>query len=448
MYNEVLPGSYLCKLAKGVAYYTINKELYDKYHTEYNCQSSSKVYNAGRTMLPITHLLSGNVFNNYFAQIVLLNWEDMPLNYQQDACAANEAIRRKYHESIYGALNKDMSQDLKDKLFSLVDDTTGQLKHLVPKGTISIAHGLVAHELVEKKLHSTGHVAMEWPLGNPCTLVVPSVADTISQYRPEAIKQSINNNTNNSSMNLFNNMPGLNMDFGRLPAGKLAISMNGDVAFNKNGNYVTIQTDGTEKTRLEVGDFKLDVDFYKVPVQQEGLVEGDIILLDGDFLIVGKKANGETKFINPLTGATTNKLQRNNILGMYFYTKIVSLFDMVGGEAKGVGLGGLDPMTLMLLTQGTGNNIGGSTSGGMDLGMMLVMSQLGGAKGGDMSSMLPLMMLGGGKDMNSMLPFLLMNKGGGGLGNLFGAKKKIAPKPIARTAPRKKAPAKKTVAKG
>lgn len=439
MYNEVLPGFYLCKLQQGVAHYLIEKEVYDVYHTKFNAQSAQQQAIAYHAQVCIQHLLGSQKYNSEFHKIRLLNWEELPKSYQLDAIATNEAIRRKYHESIYGAQNNEMSQ-LKDKLFSLVDDTTGRLRYLASTGTTLASRGVVSYPLKDVSFDK-GQDEVAWG-----TSSTSHITQDLAKAGVKVVDNQLTNNTNNSSMNLFNNMPGLNMDFGKLPAGKLAISMNGDVAFNKNGSYVTIQTDGTEKTRLEVGDFKLDVDFYKVPVQQDGLVEGDIILLDGDFLIVGKKANGETKFINPITGATTNKLQRNNIIGMYFYTKIVSLFDMVGGETKGIGLGGLDPMTLMLLTQGTGNSIGGSTNGGMDLGMMLVMSQLGGAKGGDMSSMLPLMMLSGkGGDMNSMLPLLLMSKGGGGLGNLFGGKKKIAPKAVVT---KKKAPAKKTVAKG
>lgn len=447
MYNEVLPGFYLCRIGVGIAHYTVGKELYDKYHTMANGQSSSNIVTANKTCLPITHLLNGNVYNNPFVNIKLLNWEDVPLNYQQDACASNEAIRRKYHESIYGAQNNEMSQ-LKDKLFSLVDSTTGQLKHLVPTGTRSVSGGLWAHELVEKKLSSSsseGQAKVAW--GRPPSTSNFPIDDRSGSMQGYPLTQvgqeefnKVNNNTNNSSMN-FNNIPGLALNYGKLEAGRLAVSLGGEIAFkSKDGGYITIQTEGTEKTRVEVGDLKFDIDFYKLPTQDPE--EGDIILLDNEFLIVGKKTNGETKFINPLTGATTNKLKRDNVLGMFFYTKIVSLFDMAGG--KGVGLGGLDPMTLMLLSQGTGNSINGQNKG-MDLGQMLLFSQLGGAKGGEMSSMLPLLMMsGGGGDMSSMLPLLLMNKNGGGL-NLFG-KKKIAPKVVA---PKKRTPAKKTsVAKG
>ena len=223
--------------------------------------------------------------------------------------------------------------------------------------------------------------------------------------------------------------------------------MNGELAFkDKQGNYVTIQTEGTEKTRVDVGSLKFDVDFYKVPTQD--LEEGDVILLDGELLITGKKVNGDYKFINPVTGATTNKLQRSNILGMYFYTKIISLFSMVGGEANGLGINGIDPLMLMLMS-GQGGQVGVG-AGGNDIGQLLVLSQLSKARGnGDLSSMLPLLMMsgnGGSLNGGGIGQLLLMQAMSGGNGlNLFGgAKKKAAAKPAAKNTTAKKTPAKRS----
>lgn len=226
----------------------------------------------------------------------------------------------------------------------------------------------------------------------------------------------------NKMSDLFSSIPGMNLSFGKLPKGQLALSMNGELAFSdKNGNYVTIQQEGSEKTRVDVGSLKFDVDFYQVPTQD--IEEGDIIKLDGELLIVGKKTNGDTAFINPLTGAKTNKLQRSNVLGVYFYTKIVSMIDMLGGT--GLGLKGLDPMTLMLLS-----GQGGLGNGTGDLSQLLVLSQL--SKGGsDTSSLLPLLMMSGGNGLggeNGGIGQLLMLQAlSGKSGGLFN-KKKAAPK--------------------
>lgn len=444
MYTEVIPGLYLCKLDKGVAYYLVHKELYDKYHTQYNGQSSSRICDVARTMLPLIHLLSGKVFNNYFGSIQLVNWQEMSKNYQLDAIACNEDIRKKYYEEFYGT-KPNQVQDLKNKLFGVVDDTTRTLRTLRTTGQIVNDLPMVesvSAEPIHLRPRQIGHLSSGNYVGH---------GDTHLPLDYAGLANNSNNNKatlplegepyKTQSMDLLSNIPGMSLNFGKLLPGLIALSYDGQLAFSdKKGGFVTIQHEGTEKTRVDVGSLKLDIDFYKVPTQT--VEEGDVILLDNELLIAGKKANGETKFINPVTGATTNKLQRTNILGMYFYTKVVSLLDMAGG-GKGLGLSGLNPMTLMLLTQG-------NTAGGGDLGKLLLFSQMG--QGGDTNSMLPLLLMSGGLGGNTtgnggieqllMMQALSGNKGG--LGNLFGGKAKAAPKVIKKATPRKKTAAKKT----
>lgn len=443
MYNEIIPGFYLCKYEQGVAYYLVSKKAYDAWHIAFNGQSATNINGASTVVATINHILHGNSYIAGLTKIKLANWEDMPLSYQQDAIASNEEIRKRYHEGIYGTKPTEV-QDLKGKLFVLVDKATNTFRTLKATGAnhTSTRVGTVPVLEVAEYIHSE---PMNWPRDVEVSKNQQKVGSNVSAQGTWQEENKIDK-VQTSNMDLLSNIPGMSLDFGKLAKGLIALSFSGDIAFSdKKGGYVTIQHEGTEKTRVDVGSLKFDVDFYKVPTQE--LEEGDVILLDNEFLIAGKKTNGDTAFINPLTGAKTNKLQRSNILGMYFYTKIVSLFDMVGGEAKGLGLGGLNPMTLMLLS---GN--GGGLGEGNDIGKLLLFSQLG-QGGGDMQSMLPLLLMSGnsglgGDSMNSMLPLLMMgNKGG--LGNLFGGKKKVAPKAVAK----KKAPVKKTnnktaVAKG
>lgn len=219
--------------------------------------------------------------------------------------------------------------------------------------------------------------------------------------------------------------------------------MSGEVAFrDKQGNYVIVNTnEAGEKQKVHVGSLKFDVPFYTLPTQT--LVKGDIVILDGDVLIVGENTKGDTKFINPITGATTTRLQQTNILNMFFYTKVVSMFNIAGGDgAQGIGLAGLNPMALMLLS-----GDGGFGGGGSDIGELLVMSQLAGANGGaGLQGILPLLLMsksGSGDGLGSLLPFLLMSQGGAAgaganpLASLFGGL--VAPAAI----PTKKAASKR-----
>lgn len=220
---------------------------------------------------------------------------------------------------------------------------------------------------------------------------------------------------NNNLMSNLMNVPGLNMDFGKLTTGRIALSLNGELAFADNkGGWVIISEGENGKERVDVGSLKFDVDFFKVPTKE--LNVGDIVLLDGEILKVTENSKGDTKFVNPVTGSTTNKLPRNNIFGVYLYTKIVSLFDL--GGKSGLGLNGLNPMTLMLLS---GDK---ELSGSSDLSTMLLMSQLGG-EGGEIDPMMLMMMSQNGSttgSSNDMMKFMMLSGLSGKTGGLFGKK--------------------------
>lgn len=441
--EEVIPGYYLCKLSTGVAYYLVYARLYDKWHIEYNGQSSSIQRAAHEAGIVIEHLLSvGSKWCHRANKVLIINWRDMPKTYQLDAMACRPEIREKYYESIYGHKPNEV-KDLKTQLFAVVKDMSDSFMLFKHDGGSVPVDGEAIPTIVPIK--STGGYIASYPLTpsqsyNPCTGIFMGDCEAKTE-------QTIVDNTQTQTMDLLNNIPGMNLSYGKLAPGLIALSMTGDLAFKtKDGGYVTIQTEGTEKTRIDVGSLKLDVDFYKVPTQT--LKEGDVILLDNEFLIVGKKTSGDWKFINPVTGASTNKLQRDNVLGMYFYTKVVSMFSMVGGEGNGLGLDGLDPTMLMLLS-GQGGQLGiGGGSG--DIGQLLVLSQLAKAKGGgDLSNILPLLMMSGGNggtlNGGGIGQLLLMQTlvGNGGGSSLFGKKRVAAKAPVAK----KKVVKKKTTAK-
>lgn len=456
MFKEVVPGYYLCKYTNGKAYYLVTKGVYDMVQGWLSIPE--KRNRAYWEKLSLDHLLSMTRYDVEFNKVQLVTWEELPLNYQLDAIALNENIRKVYGKD-FSHVQQGTMNDLRNKIFRVVDSTTNLLRDFKWEGAVAADNGHMLKEVHSEPFsypfqfvpHSSTNPCGEIPLGPPVlerSFIASYNGDNplnTPSGSPEIEWQSNNKQSSavktNQMSDLFNNIPGMNLTFGKIQKGLIAISMSGELAFkDKSGNYVTIQKEGTEKTRVDVGSLKFDVDFYQVPTQE--LEEGDVVLLDGEFLIAGVKKNGDRSFINPITGATTNKLQRTNILNVYFYTKVVSLFDMAGGSPKGLELGGLDPMMLMLMS-------GQGSTGGQDIGQLLVLSQLSQAKGGDTNSMLPLLMMSGGlggasNGENGGIGQLLMlqalsGKGGSGL---FG--KKAAAKVAA---PRKRTPAKKAAIK-
>lgn len=180
---------------------------------------------------------------------------------------------------------------------------------------------------------------------------------------------------NTKEMNLTNVIP--NFKFGKLDyptSSDIALSMAG-IAFRKKvtgqpDTFVVLNQE--TKQLIEVGDLKFDVDFYQLPVQT--LNPGDITIIDGHFYIVEKQnSDGSLGLIHPTTGTRSTKLARTNIFNMYFYTKIVSMFDFMGGLFNQPG-------------QASQNN---NVFGTMNPMMFMMM----GDKGGDMSSMMEMMMM-------------------------------------------------------
>lgn len=283
-----------------------------------------------------------------------------------------------------------------------------------------------------------------------------STYDQLSRLASQANSQP-QQTKKDSIMSLFN-IPGLSAGaFGKLTGNRIAIGFDGQVVFRKpDGSYVKLQVDAEgNKQQVQVLDFKLDVDFYRVPTQT--LAVGDLIELDGQLLYVEETNAGGLKFVNPLTGNKSSKLQQTNILGLHFYSKIVSLFEL-GGQQGGVGLNGINPMMLLAL-QGKGGASG-------DISELLILSSLMGAQGqaggifggqGGFNPML-LMMLGDKAENETMKQFMMLQAfAGQGGANPFAPASAVVPAaPVVaqKAAPRKTAapkkaaaPAKKTVAK-
>jgi hypothetical protein len=253
-----------------------------------------------------------------------------------------------------------------------------------------------------------------------------------------------NKMTNNKTKG--NILGSLGLDFGKYTGDQLAFSPAGIAVRKKDGEYVVY--DKANKQLISIGELKMDIPFYKVPVAYDGIQVGDLINVDGSFYTVEEKtANKGLKCISPTTGSVTHKIAKNNLYGMYFYTKIISLLDGAGaatGATPGSPLGGINP--LMLLALGKGEN-GGSDN----MMQMLMLSQLGGGAGfgGAAGGINPLMLMalsgngeGGSDDLMQMLLFSQLGGGASPLGGIFGQPVAPVAAPVAPAAP-KRARAKK-----
>lgn len=204
-----------------------------------------------------------------------------------------------------------------------------------------------------------------------------------------------------SMSNLLGNFKGL---FGKVE-GQFALSLFGGIAIRKNGLGGSWVTYDAKNGITDVQDnviTKFDVPAFKLPVAAGELKVGDIVVNNGAYQYVTEVNDGYVKTINPSTASYGSVIPvRNPLLGKAFYTSVKVIdFTNAGGAAQA---GGFNPMLLMALS----GDKGGDKSSLLPL--LLASGGLGGTAGGAIDPML-LMMLGDNTD--DLLPFILLQQGG------------------------------------
>lgn len=160
---------------------------------------------------------------------------------------------------------------------------------------------------------------------------------------------------------------GLELDFGKYEGGCLALSFDGKPVMHKgSGNYVSYDKE-TNKI-MDVGDIKFDIPFYKIPVQE--LSEGDLILTSDQKILIVHSLDTDIICIDPVSGNKETKIERTNIFNMYFYTKLVSVMDLMG-SLPGGNQTGFNPMMLMFMSDDDGSKDDSSS-----MMRMMLMSQM------------------------------------------------------------------------
>lgn len=364
------------KYTNGNAYYSIEWPVRQAAQNNFLSKKS--------TALSIKHIISGTYYSSNYEKLERVSWTDIPLDYAYDAWNNNEQLRKKVSKPIKIGNNEESISS--NELKQLKEDYNS-LKEDYKELEIEVADLLKKDQIkdkfiqeLHKKLQVERNNSIHWK--NIVTSTSDSakmeleVDDKYSWSRTcenkSVITEVINEQTKTNNMNFGNMIP--NFKFGKLEStNMIALSMAG-IAFRKNDSYVVFNKD--TRQIIEVGDMKMDVDFYQIPVQT--LATGDVTIIDNQFLIVDhvNDSDGSISCIHPTSGTKTTKLARTNIFNMYFYTKIVSMFDFMGNITGQVAntaspFGAINPMMFMMMGDKEGK------SGGMN-GMMemMMMSQM------------------------------------------------------------------------
>lgn len=252
---------------------------------------------------------------------------------------------------------------------------------------------------------------------------------------------------------------GRGFDFGIVKDTVAKIAMNGKIAIiGADGRYKYY--DETKKIVTDTTELSFDAKglIMKLPVQKPAV--SDVIVKDGEYYFV-KDVNddNEIKVVSLGTSKIETFAPETNLLGIHFYTKVVSIFSgLTGADAtnnpmqalmltkvlgkkdgiesndslmtilamqslsgNGAGLGNIfaNPLTLMLLSGDKKSSKFG------DMLPLMLLGQVGKTANGTIDPMM-MMLLAGDGNMDELMPLMMMGGFGGTAGanpfaNIFGA---------------------------
>lgn len=186
--------------------------------------------------------------------------------------------------------------------------------------------------------------------------------------------------------------------FGKVE-GKFAYSfVTGGLALRKGISQDFVAYDAKTGALTDVSGLTLDfnVPAFKLPVGEKDVKPGDLVIHNGEFVYVTKKADGYLEVINPEKAVRGSVIPtKNALLGAAFYTVVKTL--------DAAGEGGFNPLLLMAL------NKGGDSS---DLLPLLLMSGGLGGNGAAAGGIDPMLFALLGDDVEDLLPLVLMQQGG------------------------------------
>ena len=221
----------------------------------------------------------------------------------------------------------------------------------------------------------------------------PSPEASVPQPKSENKKEK-------TRMNIF----GINMEFGMNTDDNITSTFIGVAV--KNGKSWRVY-DKKKKTLTDIGDMSIgSLPLFIMPSTK--LEEGDLIKNDGGYYYVVQVNDGNVKTLSAATGKMEDVVPVDNILGIRFYSKVVTLAEDLLSDGEGDG--GTDKLMMaMAMSSMTGDGQG--QDGQMLLPLLLLKDK---GDGDDKKTdrltklMLISSMCGNRGDQNAMLPLLLL----------------------------------------
>ena len=225
----------------------------------------------------------------------------------------------------------------------------------------------------------------------------------VSELEKDVSKLKKTVNTEKTQKGKEDKMTGLNFDFGPCTGDNIRMSMYGLAVKNASGTWVSYNKDSRQIIDVDILNFDGSRFMFKMPVAIKDIQIGDIVVHNRVPMFITEIDDcGKLFAVDVRAGEEKCIIPTRNMFGFDFVTKIVSLFDAIGGApspdqpfgnmlplliAGSDNANNIDPLMIMMMTQGVQ---GVDASNPWMLYAMMKDNE-------NMNSLLPLLLLGGKK---------------------------------------------------
>lgn len=227
-----------------------------------------------------------------------------------------------------------------------------------------------------------------------CDDISDKLATKADKTDVEALRKQINGivNKNKESKKMK-----FNFDFGPVDGNSVRMSMYGLAIKNRDGVWVSYDSNGKQVMDVEIMNFDGSNFMYKMPVAIKDVKPGDVIVHNRKPMFVSDISKMGITAMDIYEGELKIVVPTSNMFGFNFVTKIVSLVNF-GTPTEDQPFGNMLPFLLMSEGKNDKNSM-----------LMMAMAMNGGMNANMMSNPLMMIALMGDKDIDSgMLMYLAM----------------------------------------
>ena len=254
----------------------------------------------------------------------------------------------------------------KEEVFMPSNDTTTAINSSnLSSGSIQSNYGSLTYSdrtdgNVSNSMNGYSNISLSYD-GYAMQSKVSELEKDVSQ-----LKKTVN--TEKTQKGKEDKMTGLNFDFGPCTGDNIRMSMYGLAVKNASGTWVSYNKDSRQIIDVDILNFDGSRFMFKMPVAIKDIQIGDIVVHNRVPMFITEIDDcGKLFAVDVRAGEEKCIIPTRNMFGFDFVTKIVSLFDAIGGApspdqpfgnmlplllAESDKASNIDPLMVIMMTQG------------------------------------------------------------------------------------------------